>query len=82
MIEEYVVAHELHQDGTDHLHCWFKLASKTNIKDQFKLDLTYEGTKYHGMYEGARSNIKVLKYVTKDGDYISSKPYEFLKLQE
>lgn len=46
------------------------------------LDLTYNEIKYHGMYEGARSNIKVLKYVTKDGDYISSKPYEYLKLQE
>lgn len=34
------------------------------------------------MYEGARSNIKVLKYVTKEGDYISSKPYDYLKLQE
>lgn len=82
MIEEYVVAHELHQDGTDHLHCWFKLASNVNYKKSDCLDLFYNEIKYHGMYEGARSNIKVLKYVTKDGDYISSKPYEYLKLQE
>jgi len=52
---------------------------KVSISDQSFLDIHYEGRKYHGNYQGVRSNEKVLKYVTKDGNFISSKPIEELK---
>lgn len=80
-IEEYVVAQEEHKDEGKHLHCWLKLNKACNIKDQKKLDLILEGVPYHGKYEACKSNAKVLKYVTKDGNFISSKPLEELELQ-
>ena len=79
-IEDYVVAQEEHKEEGLHLHCWLKLSKACNIKDQAKLDLIMEGVKFHGKYESCKSNSKVLKYVVKDGNYISSKPYEELKL--
>lgn len=67
-IKDYVIAREKHEDGTNHLHMWFVTDRKLNIGSPHFFDIG----DYHGSYEGVRSNKAVLKYVTKDGDYISS----------
>lgn len=51
-------------------------------QDPKYLDLTDGQTNYHGNYQGCRSNKDVMKYVTKDGNYISSAPLEDLMNQE
>jgi len=63
-----VIAREKHQDGSYHLHCWLRCSAvdKQIFIDHADLDL--EG--HHGNYQGAKSDSAVLKYCTKDGDYI------------
>ena len=81
-VVDYIIAQEEHKDEGLHLHCWIKCPSKVNIKDQHTLDIVGEDNKvFHGSYEGVRSNIKVLKYCTKDGKYISSQRKEDLMAQ-
>lgn len=80
-IEDFVVAQEDHEDGSKHLHVWLKLAKKINLKRADKFDLVVEDTTYHPNIQAPRSNECVIKYVTKDDNFISSKPKETLLMQ-
>jgi hypothetical protein len=66
-LAEWVVASELHNDGTPHLHAFIKYTRKVD----FKVDRWDLGT-YHGNYQVAKCWRAVEKYCKKDGDYISS----------
>lgn len=81
-MEEYIIAREKHEDGKFHLHCWFKLKKTLNLKRSDKFDFKDEdGAVYHPNIQAAKCNAHVIKYVTKDGHFISSKPKEELLLQ-
>jgi len=72
--EDYVIAQEMHADGTPHLHVWLQARGKKkfNIRDATKLDLLH----HHGNYQAARSVSAIVKYVTKEGKWISNLPPE------
>jgi len=61
-----VIARELHEDGTPHLHVYVLLKRKFNCKNALYWDL--EG--YHGNYQSARDINAVVKYIKKDGDIL------------
>jgi len=64
-----VVAEEEHKSGEPHLHAIISFATKNDMKDcAAQLDAL---TGKHGNYQGARSLVKTLRYVCKDGNYIS-----------
>ncbi|QDJ95251.1 replication-associated protein [Capybara virus 22_cap1_591] len=71
-IKDYIVAEERHQNGDKHLHVYLKLEEKGNWKTTTFADLTYENITYHGNYQGCRSTKNVIKYCTKDENYISN----------
>lgn len=71
-VQDYVVAHEKHQNGDDHLHIYVKTLTKHNFLDPKCLDILFDGEFYHGNYQGCRSAKNVLKYCTKDEDYVSN----------
>lgn len=71
-VEEYIVAHELHQNGDDHLHAYFKLKNPVNRNDPHWADLHFDDASWHGNYQGCRSRKNVMKYCTKKEDYISN----------
>lgn len=64
-VEEYVIARELHQDGTPHLHAFVKFGGAGKRFKQLKF------TK-QGNYQKAKSWKAVDKYVKKGGDFISN----------
>jgi len=75
IIEEYknklnscIVSHEKHQDEGDHLHIYleFKNRFQTKNKDIFNFIADK-----HPNIQSARNRIDVIKYVIKDGDYIT-----------
>lgn len=66
-IEEYVICEELHEDGHEHLHAFFKLKSKIRFKPNL-----FDVQGYHGNYQPAKSWRAVIQYVQKDGNYISN----------
>lgn len=66
-IVEYVISHELHQDGTDHLHAFLKLEKKVTFNKSL-----FDLPEHHGNYQVAKSFKCVIKYITKDGDYITN----------
>lgn len=66
--QKLLVAQEKHKNGDLHLHVYAKLASTYRTKDPTALDLLG----YHGNYQGCRSAKNVLKYCTKEEDYIAS----------
>lgn len=67
-LSEWIIATEKHQDGQSHLHCYLKLATQSNITDPRHLDLD----NFHGNYQACRSRKAVMKYVQKDGQFISN----------
>lgn len=73
-IEQYIVAQEKHKDGDFHIHVYLKLVKKVNISNCHWFDLVDEdrGVTFHGKYEGCRNVNAVMKYVVKDGNYVSS----------
>lgn len=84
-IKNYIIAQEVHQDGNKHLHVYLHLNKKVDIKNQYGLDLKFFDTgfggdnggindhqTYHGNYQTVRNTIAVMKYVTKETNYISS----------
>lgn len=70
--KEYVIAHELHANGDDHLHCYFELDNPYRTRSPTALDLIIDSVIYHGNYQGCRSDRNVLKYCTKLEDYVSN----------
>jgi len=67
-IEEYIIAEELHQNGNKHLHVFLKLSTSFRTRDQRFFDLNG----FHGNYQGCRSEKNVIKYCSKEEDYISN----------
>lgn len=63
-IEEYLMCREKHKDGSNHVHCYFKLSKQFNTRVPSSLDV---GGK-HGRYEGVRNRNKVIEYILKDAD--------------
>lgn len=64
--EYCVVSHELHADGSPHLHALIvfeKKVEKRNAQSWFNFG------EYHPNIQSARSVMKVLEYVKKDGDF-------------
>lgn len=70
-IQEYVIAEEKHKSGDPHLHAFIKLKKKKRFNPTM-WDLTDLGKVYHGHYEPAKSFKCVVRYCTKEGDYISN----------
>lgn len=79
-IKNYIVAHELHKDGTDHRHCWYELTRDPDYFFQNLLDLTAFGETYSGNYQDQKFYSKCAKYVTKGEDYITSYSKDELEL--
>lgn len=71
-IDKYVVAHELHENGDDHLHCYFKLERPVNSANSNFADLLIANNRWHGNYQGCRSAKNVLQYCTKKEDYVAN----------
>lgn len=65
-----VVARELHEDGSPHLHCLISLPVRFRTRNASALD---ELTGQHGNYQSARNVRKVMQYVTKGNEYCSYK---------
>jgi len=70
--EVYLIAQEQHLDGTYHLHCYFRFDHKLNIKNPRRFDVTNNGETYHPNIQTPRSPEAVIKYVTKDGKYVTN----------
>jgi len=67
-IDWVVVAMEKHQDGTPHLHAGIALKAKVDLKGAHILDVL---TSQHGNYQAMKHPKNCVKYITKDGDWIS-----------
>lgn len=63
------MARELHANGDLHLHIYLKLSSAFRTTDPRFADLPGG---FHGNYQGCRSSKNVLKYCTKNDDFLSN----------
>ena len=68
----YIIAHELHANGDDHIHCYLELGTSYRSRSAKFADFVYEGNTFHGNYQGCRSAKNVIKYCTKAEDYLSN----------
>lgn len=74
-LDKYIIAQENHKDGNKHIHAYLLLKKKINIRDPRYFDIR----EFHPKVEGCRSWKSVVKYVTKDGNYISNYDADVLK---
>lgn len=75
-IDTYVIAQEKHQDGNFHLHVYLKTEKKPHMNSAERF-FDYKG--FHPKVEGCRSWKNVVKYVVKDGKYITNLSEEKIK---
>lgn len=68
-VVNYVVAKEKHQDGTDHRHVYADLDRPFRGKVDCRF-LDVQG--FHPEIQCVRSNTRVIKYCTKESDYITN----------
>lgn len=68
VMQEYIVAAEKHADGGNHLHVYAKYETGFRVRDA-PLTFNIIGL---GDYQPARSCKAVVKYCTKDGDYLTN----------
>jgi hypothetical protein len=66
-IIEYVIAEELHEDGTPHLHAFIRYDAKVEYKTT-KWDIG----EHHGNYQTAKSWNAVKTYCKKGGTFIAN----------
>jgi len=66
---EILIAHEKHKDDGDHLHAYVKYKTGVILKNA---TVVFDCNGRHGNYQPARSCKAVIKYCTKDGDFISN----------
>lgn len=80
--EWLVVARELHEDGTPHLHAALRLKKRRQFKVSSFADLSDGTSSFHGNYQAARSIREVVAYVIKDGEFLAEgvDPVEFANL--
>ena len=71
-ILKYVICSEQHNDGMPHVHVYIKLLRRCNIRDIDRLDLFFEGKRFHGNYQTCRSYDRVLRYVSKNNDLLTN----------
>lgn len=72
-IVEYIVARELHEDGTPHIHAYLQLDRKCNIRGATQLDVSDDAENtFHGNYQPCRNPTFTKRYVRKAGDYITN----------
>jgi len=70
-IDRYLICVEDHADGTPHLHVYLGLKGPIDTTNQNFFDLQGEAL-YHGNYQAARSAANVIRYVKKDGVFITN----------
>jgi len=61
-----VIARELHEDGTPHIHVYLLLPARFNCRNPRYWDLA----DLHGNYQSAKSYTAVVRYIKKDNDYL------------
>lgn len=66
-LENYLIATEKHLDGTDHIHAYLKLKKKLHTRDERFFDIN----SFHPNIQSVRSPKAVIKYVSKDGNYLT-----------
>jgi len=71
-ILEYIIAQEKHANGNYHIHVYLSLSTGYRTRNPGSLDLLSNGNRYHGNYQGCRSEKNVIKYCSKEEDYISN----------
>ena len=64
------MSQEAHSDGTPHLHAFIVLDVRLRTRDAKFADLTSSAGIAHGNYQVAKNYMFVIKYVTKDNDFI------------
>lgn len=81
-LDYLLIAREMHQDGTPHLHALLRAKKKANIKNASFFDLAF----FHGNYQTARDTDAVKEYIEKSdkepleiGVYESNKQSEVQK---
>lgn len=68
--ESYIIAQEEHSETGLHLHVYLRRGAgkKWNIRNPNQLDLG----PFHGNYQGCRNPTAVMRYCTKDGNYLAN----------
>lgn len=65
-LEQIIVARELHEDGSPHIHCYLYYRSTVSVKNERYFDLG----SFHPNVQSAKSLKAVRSYIKKDGDFI------------
>lgn len=72
-LEEFIIAHEEHQDEGIHIHVYALYADRVELSaDGSTFDLDHHGTRIHGNYQVCKNKRKTIAYITKDGDFVSN----------
>lgn len=72
VITEHAIGQEQHQDGNFHIHAYLQFDRKFSSRDERVFDIIDNGITYHPNIQAPRSAKAVIRYVTKDGNFIAT----------
>lgn len=72
---DYVIAMEEHADGEPHIHAMVHFVDRIEWGEA-KFDFVFNDTLFHGNYQICRNKKDVVRYCTKDGEYLTNMDIE------
>ncbi len=72
-IKRYCISKELHKNGRAHIHAYLEFFEKQDFKSETCFDLIHYGRR-HPNIQKPKSFHKLIRYIKKDGDYITNLP--------
>jgi len=73
-LQWFIVARELHEDGTPHIHAAIEVKVPIHTRKAEALDILVATSKnpkgQHGNYQSMKDQYGTIKYVTEDGDFL------------
>lgn len=76
-IKEYVIATEAHKDGQPHLHAFLRYERKVTWRANL-----WDIAGHHGNYQQSKSREAVIKYCTKEGNFIANIDVQSAKMKK
>jgi len=71
-ISQYKICREKHENGNPHFHALLILENKIERRGSRLLDIVIDENRNHPKIEGLKSLSAALKYIEKDGDFITN----------
>ena len=71
-VQDYLISKEIHEDGGNHLHAYFKFQKKLDTRNVRYFDVEYYNKIHHPNIQKPKTTYKLYAYIKKEGNFITN----------